>query len=304
MKLLLTGASGFLGSQLARALTAGGHSVHALVRSSSDTSRIESIEELLILRSLDDSYLAGVPAAIDPASPVIQQEQRYEAIIHVATAYGRNGEAAHDLCKTNVLKSLQLLEFAFAQGAVFINADTVLPPLMNAYALTKSHFVQWGRLFCASSSGRFINLKLQHFYGPEDGQGKFLCWLIRSCLETDREIKLTLGEQIRDFVHVGDVTSAFCTVIDKLCDIPQGFHEFEIGTGDGHTLRSVAEMVHQLTNSKTTLNFGAIDYRPYELNPCIANTTRLKLLGWSPKTSLPMGLTELIEAIKNHHEPR
>src|SRR5262249_16111433 len=152
---------------------------------------------------------------------------------------------------------LRLLERAVAaKVSVFVNTDTCFTTdykYLRPYTLSKKQFVQWGRILCDGPGTRFVTLVLQHPYGPGDRPTKLVPAMIRECLTSTGEIKLTPGEQRKDFVYVGDVAEAYRFVLEKATDLPAGFSEFEVGSGTAIPVRQFVETVHRLTNSRATL---------------------------------------------------
>jgi CDP-paratose synthetase len=103
--ILLTGATGFAGSHLARALVADGHDVTILCRSFSDTGRIADILGNVRRIDMDKVALPEAIAALNLAG-----------VVHLATDYGRFGTRASDVFRTNFLLPVELLEIVIAHG--------------------------------------------------------------------------------------------------------------------------------------------------------------------------------------------
>ena len=140
----------------------------------------------------------------------------------------------------------------------FINTDTTLSESLNSYALSEKHFLDWGKQFSQHRKIKFINLKLEHFFGEGDDSSKFVTHVIRSCLQNVKQIDLTMGEQQRDFVHIDDVVSVFDFFLKKFSDLPCNYHEFAVGSGTTISVRELVELIHQLTASNTILYFGPV----------------------------------------------
>ncbi|WP_066017634.1 NAD-dependent epimerase/dehydratase family protein [Endozoicomonas atrinae] len=283
MKILLTGASGFLGSHLAKAFVNSGYEVHALIRKETKLSRLEGYENKLIFHSRE----SGLDKAFDKNNP-------YKAIVHTATCYGRNGEKDTEIFDVNLKYPLDLLENAVLfDTKVFFNTDTVLDKYLNSYSLSKKQFVEWGRNISERSSIRFCNIKLEHMYGPGDDDTKFTTNIINSCLNNVPVIKLTPGEQKRDFIYIKDVISAYQLLME--CSELPSFEDFELGTGDMISIREFVETVHNITTSKSKLDFTAYPYRKNELMESKADIKKLAELGWKPKFKLIDALQETIQ---------
>ncbi len=282
---LLTGATGFLGSVLARRLTTLGYQVIAVTRRRSALRRI----------SVDDVALLHLTEALYSAAP-FEGLPAIQMVIHTATSYGRHGESADEILQPNFVLASRLLEAALATSArLFINADTLLPPTASQYSASKTRFRDWARARMERESMSFANLRIEQMYGPGDDASKFSAYVIRSCVEDAHAIKLTAGEQMRDFIHVDDVAAAFETLMSAAPALRAGFHEYEVGTGDAISLRDFANTVRKLAGAHTRLDFGALPYRANEVMHCVANPTALQQLGWRCRHSLHSGLAASIE---------
>lgn len=288
MNILLTGASGFLGSALARHLLDGGHQVALLLRPASRLDR---------LRGMDSAFDIGRCATDDEVDAFVRRVQP-DAVIHTACAYGRQGESLLQLADANVRLGLAILQALQRTGrtATFINTGTVLGPEVSRYALTKHQFAQWGRFLAAQSAGqlRFINVLLQHMYGPGDDASKFTTHVLHACHRNEPALKLTAGEQTRDFIYIDDVVSAYSTLLDQSTQL-EPVLDVEVGSGVAPTIRQFVETVHRLTASRTELLFGALPYRANEAMHCQADISRMNTLGWQPRFDLEAGLKRTIE---------
>lgn len=286
MRILLTGVTGYLGSHLAETLLASGYEVVALKRTSSSLRRIAHLLPKLAWHDLDAVEM----------NALFTQHGKFDAVIHTATCYGRNSESASQIAEANLAFPLKLLDAAAASGVdIFVNTGTVLDKFLNPYALSKEHFSEWGQYFARQKKIRFLNLKLEHFYGPGDDASKFVAHIVNSCLSNAPELKLTPGEQKRDFIYIDDVVAAYLLLLEKQKFLADGFVEIEIGSGEAVTIREVVEMIHRLTASTTSLNFGAQPYRAGEAMLSQANTSTLQAFGWQCRHSLEAGLMKVIE---------
>lgn len=286
MHVLLTGATGYLGSHLAHALVAGGVRVSILKRSTSKLDRLADIQHQIKFFDID---FAGIETPF-------RRNGHIDAVIHTATSYGRNGESELDVFRANTYFPLELLKSATLFNTdTFFNTDTILYEYLNSYALSKQQFAQWGRLFSANEDIQFVNIRLEHVYGPNDDSSKFTSWLIRQCMNGNAKIPLTKGEQKRDFVFIEDVVSAYKLMLEKLTSTQKGWQEIGLGSGAPVTIKCFAETVKELTKSNSDLDFGAMPYRNNEIMTSSADISALKALGWTSQWNLDRGLKKVIE---------
>lgn len=288
MKILITGATGFLGSHLAHRFLAEGHELVLLKRITSDCHRINDIIPQV---ACYNSNLAKM-------DQLFVEQPGINVVVHAATTYGRHNESMAELCKGNTLFPLDLLESAIRNGVErFINADTSLSRMLNGYSLSKKQFQEWGVFFAHQERIRFLNIELEHFYGAGDDDSKFTTYVIRSFLANIPELKLTSGEQYRDFIHIDDVSAAFSLLLNTpTCG--QYYQNYALGSGDAVTIREFVQTVHQLTNSNTHLLFGAVPYRDNEVMESVADTSAMKQLGWQCHYPLRKGLEMTIQQEK------
>ena len=294
MKILLTGATGFLGSSLLMALGDTYTDIVILKRSFSNDIRIAQYLKSYRVYDIDKIRI----------NEIFEKEESIDVVIHCATNYGRKSEKAYEVFQSNVNFPLELLETAalFNTNA-FINTDTSLCKVENVkgymqnYILTKKQFCEWGKLFAGTGKINFINMRLEQIYGAGDDDSKFTSLVVHSCINNVEKLDLTDGKQLRDFVYIKDVISAYKTIIDNI-ENQIGYQDYEVGFGKAVRIKDFVNIVHQITNSKTKLNFGAIPYRENEILYSEANTIKLNSLGWFPKYKLELGISEYIERIK------
>jgi nucleoside-diphosphate-sugar epimerase len=221
-----------------------------------------------------------------------------DAVVHTACVYGRRDETLADILDANVglgLGILQVLETR-ERPALFLNTGTVLEPGVNAYALSKNQFSDWGRLVAERGAGKvqFINVLLQHMYGPHDDATKFTTHVLRACKSGEATLQLTAGEQKRDFIYIDDVTSAYATLLAHATTLPSVL-DVEVGTGEAPQVREFVETVKRVTGAATELQFGVVPYRANEAMHCQADIAVMRSLGWRPEFDLEAGLKKTIE---------
>jgi CDP-paratose synthetase len=282
---LITGATGYLGSNLTRRLLQeGAYTVVALKRSFSNTHRLNDISSGIHWYNIDEVAL-----------PDIFAHHQIDIVLHCATDYGRKEVNRLQIIEANLTLPLRLLELANHNNvSVFINTDTMLDKRVSHYSLSKKHFREWMAGY--EKSMVLINMVLSHFYGPGDDPTKFVSFIKQQLEAGVQSVPLTKGEQVRDFVYIDDVVAAFMAVLGTLDDRRVGSSEFQVCGGARVSIKElVTTLKDMLGNTNTKLDFGALPYREFEVMDEQGDNTALVALGWRAKCGLKEGLTHLIE---------
>jgi nucleoside-diphosphate-sugar epimerase len=290
-RILLTGATGFLGSHLLESFVAKGHEVAILKRSKSDTWRIDHLLYKISSYNIDQVNLK-----------TIFQEIKYDIVVHTACSYGRKNESLLDIVNSNLIFGLDLLEESINSNVcTFINTDSLLPRNLNDYSLSKAQFKDW--LQKRSDKIQVVNFKIEHMYGVKDDTKKFLPWLINEMINGIDDISLTSGIQKRDFIYISDVVAAYDLVIQKRQSLPS-WNVFDIGTNVFTEVKDfVLKIAKELELSYNTqivsrLKFGAIPYRSGDIMVPHLDNTKLIALGWQQSVSIADGVDKIIKNYK------
>ncbi|HDD2053152.1 TPA: CDP-paratose synthase [Salmonella enterica] len=269
------GAFGFLGSRLTSYFESR-HTVIGLARKRNNEATINNI-----IYTTENNWIEKI-VEFEP-----------NIIINTIACYGRHNEPATALIESNILMPIRVLESISSLDAVFINCGTSLPPNTSLYAYTKQKANELAAAIIDKVCGKYIELKLEHFYGAFDGDDKFTSMVIRRCL-SNQPVKLTSGLQQRDFLYIKDLLTAFDCIINNINNFPK-FHSIEVGSGKAISIREYVETVKNITKSNSIIEFGVVKERANELMYSCADIAELEKIGWKREFSLVDALTEIIE---------
>lgn len=274
MKILLTGANGFLGSRLLEMLIIN-NIITITLRKKSNTNRIKSIIESNEIKKL---YIDDIT---DEEIENFFKFEKFDLVVHCATDYGKQKESFYKVFDSNVLFPLKLLEIGLKYGLkYFINTDSYFNKkhlTYNAlpnYSKTKKLFL--GYLKEIGNNIIILNMRLEHIYGPNDNDDKFIPFLLNKLIKNE-EISLTHGHQKRDLIYIDDVVDSYLKVISVLDKIENPyFKDLEIGSGHSIELRCFIEIMKTTLKSSSVLHYGTINYRDDEIMNSFANDSLQK----------------------------
>ena len=290
-RILLTGATGFIGASLARAFLDEGHAVCALVRS---TARREEVDPRARV-AVHDGTTEGLAAAVAGFRP--------DVAVHAATHYvaGHTAADVAPLIAANLLVGTQLLD-ALARAGVtaLVNFGTAWQHApgggyapRSLYVASKQAFEDILAFYAASAGVRAITLKLADTYGPRDRRRK-LVGLLFAHARSGEPLALSPGDQRLSLVHVADVIGAVrvaCARLDRERDASDLGHADHAVRGDEVlSLREIVALFEASTGLSLDARWGARPYRDNEvMEPWLGPT----LPGWAPGVSLRAGFRDL-----------
>ena len=290
--IFVAGATGFIGSCFVNACLEGrDYRVLALKRTTSDTRRIKRNFGQVTYYSLDKYPLRK-----------IFERHRIDCVVNFAVEYGRESRTLLKLIDANIVLPAKLAILSKKHRVKsFVNTDSFFTkPEIKGYRYLKNYtlskrFLLW-ILKKLDKNIKIVNMRLEHVYGPNDRNDKFIPKIIRDIESKKPCIPLTDGLQKRDFIYVGDVVNAYNLIINNIQKPYRGFVEYQVGTGESTTVRSLVEMVSELLkNRETVLDFGALENRSGEIWESKAEKRKM-VPSWKAVTGLKEGLKKTIEA--------
>jgi UDP-glucose 4-epimerase len=292
-QVLVTGASGFIGSHLCRSLTNQGAEVYALSRvfRKNDTANPHWLQVDLE----DAASLRDLVRALHP-----------NVVIHLASqALGsRDLEFVLPIFRSNLVTTINLLTATAEVGCQRIVVAGSLeepdqhdpqPTPSSPYAASKWASSTYVRMFHALYQTPAVIARLFMTYGPgqQDIQ-KLVPYTILSLLE-GKAPKLTSGNRLVDWIYVEDVVEGLLAA--ALASGLDGY-TVELGSGKLTSIRSVVEKIEGLVGSNAKPIFGALPDRAMEQTRMADTNTTYARLGWKPVISLDEGLKRTVEWYK------
>lgn len=293
MRALVTGATGYIGTFLCRALIIQGWDVQALVRPTSDLSRLPSS---VVTHSLDHLDLVRLCAEIKP-----------DVVFHLAAQVtpDNNAELSPAILHGNLDLGVNLLEAIVAASphCRFIHtgsyweydaAGNVAPN--SLYAAAKCAFATVLDWYVRRYQLQSAKLVLFDVYGPDDPRGKLWGRLIES-IRTSENLALAEGEQILDLVHVEDVVAAYLAA--ALSDLTAGtLAIYNVATGKRMSLRQIVALLGEVVGQAPQVNWGGRPYPAHQIMVPLAADYFPAPPHWQPRWTLEAGFRQLLEQSK------
>ncbi len=279
---VVTGASGFIGINLVKHLADRGHLVHAVSRSAPESWRYLDSRATPHQWDMTDTKTSQLLANLSP-----------DAIVHLAAgpSKAKTPEERHQALEIDVLGAHTLIEAAEIASCRIVHAGSSFEAVASSHgapfrAVSKSAAAAVVR----QSTVDAALLRIGRAYGPWEQPGRLLYRLLEAA-GTEETVALTPDDATRSYVFVGDV----CQAIEAVLQHP-GAYELDIAGEHRLTARVVAETVEKVTGRKLRVEIGKYPIGAIDrfVPPQDLNRTR-ELIGWSPATSLEVGIALMDE---------
>lgn len=296
--IMVTGAMGFIGSNLVRKLVEKGFIITAIVRDEGKAKIIfEQIKERILFYEWDNS-----------SSNIADymQKQRVDCVVHLATKYITQSttEDIDDLVESNITFGMKILEAMKLAGVRnFINTSTSWQHYqnedycpVNAYAATKQAFEDILKYYTSAEGIRAIVLEIYDTYGAFDKRNKIINYWKRIS-ETGEFMALSPGEQKLDYVYIEDVVDGISRAIQILVEMPlkiEGYEvKYSLSSDEIYTLKELAQIFEEVYGKKLAIDWGGKPYRDREVMQPYRGLERL--YGWNVRYNLRSGFQEMLK---------
>ena len=286
LRALVTGATGFIGGHLVRALASNGWEVHAIFRETppkgpAQVHRIDGTQQRLI---------------------EILNEVQPDVVFHLASLFlaDHTPDQIEPLLTSNVVFPTQLVEAMRTSGCRrLVNTGTGWqfgpggdPSAVNLYAASKQAFDAILKYYSDAHDLSVLSLRLFDTYGQDDPRRKLIGILLEA-VGSSTPLDMSPGEQVVDMTHISDVVDAFVVAGERLMRAEEPIEEAWFVSGERQTVRELVDTVCQAVGRQIDVNFGGRAYRPREVM-FPADPTDQLLPGWHRKTSLAESLPTMV----------
>jgi UDP-glucose 4-epimerase len=291
VKILITGATGFLGAHLVRRLAREDVQMALLIRPGSNRWRIEPLPKNA---TIIPGSLADLPTKqIEQFAP--------DTIVHAAW-HGVTNQHRNDPSQIaeNLLPTLKLIEVG-CKHFIGLGSQAEYGPLnkkisetdptepTTLYGATKLSACHLTRQLCGQQGIRWSWLRVFSTYGPLEDLSWMIPYLIRELL-AGKKPALTACEQKWDYLFGPDAADAIWSVAKS-----NATGLFNLGSGRAESLRKIVETLRDTVDPKLPLGIGEVPYRPDQVMHLEADISKLtKATGWTPATSLEDGLKQAV----------
>lgn len=287
---IVTGATGFVGSNLTKKLVELGYNVHIISR---PTSTYENLEEV---KSKIDIFIYkhNITELIN-----YFKEVKADIVFHLASLFisEHESEEIDSLIDSNIKFGTYILE-AMSKSETYklINTGTSWQHYknenynpVNLYAATKQAFEDIIEYYVKALDFNVITLKLFDTYGENDNRGKLIN-LLEKFSQEKKKLKMSPGEQKIDLVHVDDVVNAFVSAYDLIEEKEINHDKYAVSSGQEIQLKDLIELYEDVTGNEVLVEWGGRPYRKREVMELWQGFD--KLPNWEANISLRKGLKE------------
>jgi len=301
--ILVTGASGFIGANLFRAVLAVRSDVYAAVRRGKNWRLQDIGEDRLVAVDLND--FASTKNMVNGLQP----QTIFDCAAYGAYSFEEDGGLIYQTNFQSIVNLVGMLEgrpFAayvhagssseYGTNCSAPSEDSPCQPNSH-YAVSKVAVASYLQYMGKHKDFPCANLRLYAVYGPYEDTSRLIPNVLRQAL-AGKLPPFVDARTSRDFIHVDDVTAAFVHTATALQPALYG-ESFNIGTGHKTTIAELAETTRRVFGVAAEPRFGAMEGRAWDLADWYADPRKaIAQLGWKPQVNLEDGLRRTAEWVK------
>lgn len=312
-KVMVTGASGFIGSHLVETLLRAGATTIALVHYNgrNDWGNLEFLSDHekkaieVKLGDVQDSFfvekLTHGCDIVFHLSSLIAIPYSYSAPYSYFTTNALGALNVFEACKKNGVSKVIHTSTSEVFGTALYTPIDEKHPLQgqSPYSASKIAADKIAESYYRSFDLPVVTVRPFNTYGPRQSARAVIPTIISQCLG-EPQIKLGSLDPVRDLTFVEDTVEAFILAAQSPETIG---HEINIGNGQGISIGELAEMIMEVCGSEKALVASDERKRPEksEVMKLICDNRKASgLIGWRPKHSLKEGIAKTVDHIRNH----
>ena len=296
VKILITGAAGFIGANLTRKLIQNENEVNIIIKKTSDLWRISDVISNCNVHKIDLKKIDDVRNIIKKINP--------ELVYHCAGhgIYPTQKNSA-EIFSTNILGTFNLLDTLNENnnlrrlvnlGSFFEYSSNPIDP----YTISKITQTKLVEHFFKEKKLPITTLRLFTPYGKFDSPGRLICDLMIALIR-NKSLEIFSKHTKRDFIHIDDVIAAL-EVASQQPDIDGEI--IDIGTENEISVEEIVSMANQLSDNELAVNWNDAKQREIDISDesIFLGRQSTQKLNWKPSISLEMGLRKTIEWYKQN----
>ena len=297
MKILVTGASGFVGRYVLECLLAQGHEVIALASHANALPQVKQVQWVQA-DLLDPTQITPLMQSMQPQGLIhLAWYAKHGLFWHAAENFDWCSATAHLLHAFHAAGGKKIViagtcaEYDWTQGV--LNEDSTPTHATSVYGKCKDVTRQYVQQYGQQAGLDWVWGRVFFPYGPGEPAMKLIPSVLHA-LAQSQPVACSHGQQLRDYLHVSDVASALVHLL--LHTQTKGV--FNIGSGQATRLMDMVNICTKAFESPSPVQFGAVKVSADEPPVIVADTTKLQATGWQPTVSLQHGLTAYAEFVK------
>jgi nucleoside-diphosphate-sugar epimerase len=292
-RVVVTGASGFIGRHAVPLLAERGYEVHAVSRHVPHHQPAQAVWHAADL--LSEAERERLIATVQPTALLHLAWYAEPGAFWTSTENLRWAAASIELFRVAAAAGVRRIvgagtcaEYDWSHG-LCIERETPLAPA-TLYGVSKRATGMVLEAFGGASGISTAWARVFFLYGPGERRERLVGSTIARLLAGERA-PTTEGTQVRDFLHVGDVAAGIVAVLDSSAEGP-----INIGSGQGVAVADLVRTLGRAANRPDLIGIGDLPGDPNEARRVVADVRRLRNeVGWTPRFDLERGLAATLE---------